>query len=113
VTGVGSSPVTSVKLRLTCVDASSTGGDFALAEMAPWAENTVIWNTAPALATGTPVVSLGPVVAGQTYEFDVSPLIHADGTYTLRVSSTNDNGADFTSKEGLLGSRPQLTITIG
>ena len=113
VTGVGSSPVTSVKLRLTCVDASSTGGDFALAEMAPWAENTVIWNTAPALAAGTPVVSLGPVVAGQTYEFDVSPLIHADGTYTLRVSSTNDNGADFTSKEGLLGSRPQLTITIG
>jgi hypothetical protein len=113
VSGVGSGHVTSAKLRLACVDNSPAGGDFALAETTAWAENTVTWATAPAVAAGSPVVSLGKVVAGTAYDLDVTSLIHGDGTYTLRVTSPNSDGADYTSKDGVASSRPQLTITIG
>jgi hypothetical protein len=105
--------VSSAKLRLSCVNASPAGGDFALADPTAWVEGTVTWNTAPALAAGSPVVSLGKVSASTNYDIDLTSLIHADGTYTLRITTTNADGADYTSKEGVSGSRPQLTITAG
>jgi hypothetical protein len=109
VSGVGSSQVSSAKLRLTCVDPSPKGGDLSLAAPTDWQESTVNWNTAP--ATGTTVSSLGAVASGSTYTFDVSSLIQGDGTYTFRVTSTASDGADYASREAAIGSRPQLVVT--
>jgi chitodextrinase len=110
VSGVGSQQVTSAKLRLACVDASPRGGDITLAASNDWAENTVTWNAAP--AAGTTISSLGAVAAGNTYQFDLSSVIHGDGTYTFRVTTPNADGADFTSRDGAIGSRPQLVLTV-
>ena len=109
VTGVGSRSVTNAKLRLSCVDNSPKGGDFTVAASNDWVENAVAWGTAP--GTGATVATLGQVVAGTTYEIDLTSLISGDGTYTLRVTSTNSDGADFTSREGAIGARPQLIVT--
>ncbi len=110
VTGVGTSAVSNAKLSLTCSDPSPRGGDFSLAATGPWAEDTVTWANAP--AAGATVASLGSVVAGTTYQVDLSSIIHGDGTYTIRVTTPNADGADFVSKEGAIGSRPQLTVTL-
>jgi hypothetical protein len=110
VTGVGTQTVTSAKLHLTCTDPSPSGGTFSVASSV-WTETTVTWNTAP--ATGSVVTTLGKVVAGAAYDVDLSSLVHGDGTYTLRVSSTNADGADYASREGSLGARPQLVLTVG
>jgi len=111
VTGVGTGTVTAAKLLLACVDPSPRGGDFTLAAATPWTESTVNWSTAP--AAGTTIASLGSVVAGTTYEIDLSSVIHGDGTYTLRITTPNSDGADFVSKEGAAASRPQLIVTTG
>jgi hypothetical protein len=109
VTGVGARTVTAAKLRLACVDPSPRGGDFTLAAITPWTESTVNWGTAP--VAGTVFASLGAVVAGTTYEIDLSSVIHGDGTYTLRIITPNSDGADYVSKEGATASRPQLIVT--
>ncbi len=110
VSGVGAAQVTNAKLRLSCVDPSPKGGDVSLAASTPWTESTVTWNTAP--AAGATVSSLGSVVAGNTYQFDLSSVIHGDGTYTLRVTSTAADGADYASREAAISSRPQLVLTV-
>ena len=110
VTGVGTAQVTSAKLRLTCVDPSPGGGDISLAASTPWTESTVTWNTAP--PAGTTVSSLGSVVAGTTYQFDLTSVIHGDGTYTVRVTTPKADGADYASREAAIASRPQLVLTV-
>jgi len=110
VTGVGTSTVTGATLRLTCSDPSPRGGDVTLAASTPWTENAVTWATAP--AAGTTAASIGSVVAGTTYQLDLSSIIHGDGTYTLRIVTPNADGADFVSREGTLASRPQLKVTL-
>ncbi len=109
VSGVGTGAVTAAKLRLTCVDPSSRGGDFTLTAATTWTESTVTWNTAP--AAGAIFASLGAVVVGTTYEIDLSSVILGDGTYTLRITTPSSDGADYVSKEGAIASRPQLIVT--
>jgi hypothetical protein len=52
------------------------------------------------------------VVAGTWYEVDLTSIVTGNGTYTVRISSTSTNGADFASKEGLAGFAPQLVVTL-
>jgi acid phosphatase type 7 len=49
------------------------------------------------------------VSANTWVEVDVTSLITGDGTYSLRVSTTSTDGADYSSKEG--ANPPQLVIT--
>jgi hypothetical protein len=108
VTGVAGRTVTSAKLRLRCVDPSTSGGDFHRLLDTSWGETTVTWNNAPA-AEPAVFSSLGAVVAGSTYEVGL-PFVTGDGTYAVRVTSTNSNGADYSSKEGT--SPPQLVVSV-
>jgi hypothetical protein len=110
VSGIGSSTVTGATLRLTCSDASPRGGDVTLAAATPWTEGGVTWATAP--AAGATVASIGSVVAGTTYQVDVSSIVHGDGTYTVRIVTPNADGADYVSREGVIASRPQLKVTL-
>ena len=109
VSGVGTRTVTGATLRLSCIDSSPSGGVFTVAASNDWIESTVNYTTAP--ASGATVATLGKVVAGTNYVVDLSSLVHGDGTYTLRILTANADGADFASKEGAIGSRPQLTVT--
>jgi chitodextrinase len=106
VTGVGGRTVRSAKLRLNCTNLSNVGGVFARVTSSSWSEATVTWNTAP--AAGTTITTLGAVAVGNWYEVDLTSYITGDGTYTIRVSSTSPDGADYWSKEGT--SPPQLLV---
>jgi hypothetical protein len=101
--------VTAASLRVSCIDGSPSGGAFTVAATNDWTESTVTWNTAP--AAGATVATLGKVVAGTTYAIDLSSIIHGDGTYTLRIVTANADGADYGSREGAIGTRPQLSVT--
>jgi PKD repeat protein len=103
--------ITGAKLRLYCVDSSSVGGTFyAAADTSPpWSEGAVTWATAP--VAGASYGSLGAVKAGTWYEVDLTPLVTANGTYSLRIKNTSGNGADYVTKEGAAGSAPQLVVT--
>ena len=111
VSGVGSGTIQSVKLRLFCLDASDKGGDFYRVADNSWQENTVTWNTEPA-ADPTSIASLGPVSVNTWYEVDLSSLVTGDGTYSIRIASTSANGVDYSTKEGAVGSAPQLVVTF-
>ena len=105
--------ITGAKLRLYCVDASSAGGTFfAAAETNPaWSENTVTWASAP--VAGTSYGSLGAVKVGFWYEVDLKDLVKTNGTYSLRITNSSTNGADYATKEGAAGTAPQLVVTTG
>jgi len=57
------------------------------------------------------LASLGAVSVNTWYEVDVTSLVTGDGTYSLRISSTSTNGADYSSKEG--AHAPELVLTLG
>jgi hypothetical protein len=111
VSGVGTNSVKGAKLRLYCVDASAKGGDFYRVADNSWQENTVTWNTAP-VADPTGLASLGAVTSGTWYEVDLTSLVTGDGTYSLRVTTTSKDGADYSTKEGSAGFAPQLLVTL-
>jgi hypothetical protein len=112
VSGVNDRTVLSAKLRLYNVNDSDQGGDLYYVADNSWAENSVTWNTAP-LVSSTLLASLGPVAKDTWYEVDLSSLVIRDGTYTIRVSTTSNDGADFASKEGETGVAPQLIVSAG
>ena len=109
VSGLNGNQVTNAKLRFYAVDPSSKGGDFYFVSDNSWQEETVTWNNAPAASTNL-LASLGAVSIGNWYEVDLTSLITGEGTYSLRITSTSSDGADYSSKEGT--NPPQLVITL-
>jgi len=93
VSGLNGQQVTSAKLRLYNLDASSKGGDFYAVSDNSWQEETLTWNNAPVALT-TLLASLGSVSANNWYEVDLTSLITGDGTYSQRISSTSSDEAD-------------------
>jgi hypothetical protein len=113
VSGMGGKQVTGVRLRLTCMNASSKGGDFRPVTNA-WVEGTVNWGNQPAFeAAAAPLASLGPVVKDGTYEVTLPPgFVTGDGTYSLIVTSTSSDGADYWSREKGGSLAPSLLVTV-
>ena len=117
VSGVTGETVSSIRLRLTCTNASGKGGDFRPTSAATWVESGpggVTWNTQPAFDAGaSPLASLGSVAEGTTYNVTLpASYITSDGTYSLVVSSTSSDGADFWSREKGGSLVPQLIVTV-
>jgi hypothetical protein len=70
----------------------------------------VNWNNAPA-ADSNILATLGKVAAGSWYEVDLTSLVNGDGTFSLKINSTSNDGAYYTTKEGAAGFAPQLIVT--
>ncbi len=111
VSGIGSRTVTQATLRLFCVNGSPFGGRFHRVPDTSWGERSVTWQNAPA-ADATPIATLGPVAANTWYEVDVTPLVVADGTFSLRTTSTSGNDAIYASKEAGAATAPRLVVTL-
>jgi hypothetical protein len=50
------------------------------------------------------------VSTGTWITVDVKPFVTGDGVVSLRVSSTNTDGADYVSKQGAAANVPQLIV---
>jgi hypothetical protein len=99
VSGVQGRTVIGAKMRLYVTNGSLKGGDFFKASTNSWDENTVTWNNAPTLASSTPLARLGAVYTNNYVDVDLSNLIYADGTYSIRANSTSGDGATYLSRE--------------
>lgn len=101
------------KLRLCALNASVAGGDIALTVDAQWDEGTVTW-PGPSI-DGLGSVSVGPVIAGQCYEVDVTDLVwnywwDGQAVYSFRISSRIPIEVKYASKEAGLNLQPMLSI---
>ncbi len=112
VSGVGTSNVTSAQLRLFVADPSTSGGTIHPTTTTSWNEGSVTWANAPPSAA-SPTATIGAVNSGTWVTIDLTPFVTGDGVVSLRVSSTNSNGADYASKEGAATTKPQLIVTTG
>lgn len=97
------------KLRLYIANSSPVGGDLYLTSTNTWSESTVTWNTAPAIS-GSKIASIGTVKSGTWVEIDLTSVVKGDGTYSLRISTTNSDGADYNSRQAS-SNKPQLVVT--
>ena len=109
VTGTNGRTIVSARLRLYVTNGSSVGGSVFQTD-AGWSEGSVTWATAPAV--GAPVGVLGAVVAGTWVELTLTGVVLGDGPLSLRITSTEPNGAGYMSKEDPVGFTPELIIDL-
>jgi len=111
VAGAGGRAVTSARLLLYDVSGSVRGGDVHRVADTTWGETTVTWDNAPPSDPAV-VASLGAVKAGTWYSVDVTPLVTGDGTFSLRMTTTSTDGADYASGENNPTLAPQLVVSL-
>src|SRR3954453_7386139 len=112
VSGIGTSTVSSASLRMFVADSSAAGGVVRPTTSNTWNEGSVTWSTAP-FSASSPTATIPKVTTGTWITVDVTPFVSSDGVLSLRISSTNSDGADYVSKEGIAANRPQLIINTG
>jgi parallel beta-helix repeat protein len=112
VSGIGSQQVTKATLRLHNTNPSAVGGSFYRVSDSSWSETGVNWNNAPA-SDATAFASLGRVNSGSWYEINVKPIITGDGQVSIKIISTNADGANYASRNhGTANLRPQLIVEL-
>jgi hypothetical protein len=109
VTGIGTSGVASAKLRIYALDGSTSGGGVRTVT-GGWSESTVTWSNSPTVGS-TNVATKGAIATGQWAEYDVTKLVTGNGTVSMAIVSSNADGAQYGSREGVASQRPQLVVT--
>jgi len=76
-----------------------------------WSESGITWGNRPARsASGT--ADKGSIAPNSWVEFDVSPLVSGDGTYTFVLATDSTDGLQLNSREATTTTlRPQLVVT--
>ena len=116
VSGVGSAGVNSARLRVYVPSDGTTDGPAIYAcvdaTCSTWSETAITWNTRPARSS-TATTDTGRIAGGSFVEYDVTPLIHGDGTYTLVIGPTpTTDGVVFSSRQTTTN-KPQLLVATG
>jgi hypothetical protein len=112
VSGVTGS-IQNVKLRVFCITNGTTNGPAVYLADSNWVESGtsgITWNTQPALLSGV-VDNTGAIAANAWVEYDVTPLVTGNGTYTFALVADDNDGVTFSSREG--AAPPQLVVTFG
>ncbi|GAA2967165.1 hypothetical protein GCM10010483_08180 [Actinokineospora diospyrosa] len=109
-----SAPVTGATLRVHTDDVSGSnspaGGTFKAVSSTSWSETGTTWSNQPAI-DGATLGTLGAVSRNAWYEVNVGSLVTGNGTYSIAISSTNSDGADYDSRESGSSTAPQLVIS--
>src|SRR4030042_493829 len=109
VSGV-TSGLPSATLRLFVTNGSSNGPSLYLTDNS-WTETGITWNNRPAPTSGV-IADVGAVTASTWAEFNVTAQVTGNGTYNLVLLPDSTNGVPFPSREGAVGSQPQLVLTF-
>jgi hypothetical protein len=75
-----------------------------------WTETGITWNIRPA-RTSDGMDDKGAIATGVWVEYNVTPLITGDGTYSFVLVTTSIDSISFSSHEG--SQPPQLVLNIG
>jgi chitodextrinase len=110
VTGI-SSAVLGAKLRLYDYNATANG-PAVYSTSNDWTESGIFWNIRPA-PTSTARDDKGAIALNTWTEYDVTPFVSGNGTYSFLLATTSADGIDWYSREGTDPSlRPQLVLTL-
>jgi hypothetical protein len=109
VSGVSPGAVASAKLRLTSTSDGTADGPAVYTTGTSWTESAVNWNTRPA-PTSAATDDKGAIPANTTVEYDVTPFVTGNGTYSFRLATTSTDGVYFNSREAA-SLRPELVVT--
>jgi Calcineurin-like phosphoesterase len=111
--GVGGRTVESVRLVLPVANMygapSESGGTIRPVECG-WDEQTVTWDTKPAL-DAQPVGTAGRVTRGTSAEFELASAIAGDGVYCFALDTANANGVIYGAREAAAGG-PSVVIDV-
>ena len=105
----GAGTVYSARLRLYVEGSSRSAGTVYRASRDGWKESRITYVTAPGVAGGT-LDTEGIATAGTWVEFDVTPAVPRDGTYSFVIASTVSNAVVYASRERA-ARRPQLVVS--
>jgi hypothetical protein len=102
VTGV-TGTVSSARLRIYCAvdlenSASGFGGTVARMSDTGWSETGVTFRNRPRI-DGPTLDSLGEVVQGRWYEFDVTAAVNGNGVIAFGLRSSGEDSASYSSRE--------------
>lgn len=96
-TVAGTGGVTRAKLRLYATG-STVDGPVVAPAGSTWTETGVTWANQPQ-AAGAAVADAGAIAKSSWVEWDVSPLVHGDGSLDLVLEQASTDGADFAARE--------------
>jgi hypothetical protein len=103
--------VASAKLRVFAYTASVDGPAVFTAGNS-WTETTVNWNTRPPRTSAT-TDDKGAITTNTWVEFNVTPFVTGNGTYSFGLAQTTSDGVDIRSREyTTVANRPQLVVTL-
>jgi hypothetical protein len=108
VSGV-SGTVSSVKLRVYVGTNGGVDGPPVYTTGNAWTETSLTWTNRPANISGA-TDDKGRIAANSWVEYDVTPLVTGNGTYSFNVAGISDDGIDFNSREAA-NNQPQLVVT--
>ena len=89
---------------------STVDGPAVYATTSTWTETGITWNTRPA-RTSAGMDDKGAIATGVWVEYNVTPLVMSDGTYSFALVTTSTDSVSFSSREG--SQPPQLVLNIG
>ena len=98
------------KLRIHAYTATADGPAVYTTSNS-WAENTLNWNTRP-LRTSAATDDKGAIASNTWVEYDVTPFVTGNGTYSFTIAQTSSDGVDFRARE-YTANRPELVLTTG
>ncbi len=113
VTGIGPLAIHGADLRLTvsATGASTAGGNVRRFTDNGWLENAVTYNNRPTVSGAVLDTITFAVEADEAVDFDVTPAIVGDGTYTLALLNDSTDNVKYKSRESADG-HPQLVIEL-
>lgn len=106
--GLSGQQIDSIRLRLYTTDASADGGEvYAMADTS-WDES-ITWDTQPPI-DGSVVGDVLGVSAATWHDTVLTGLAPSDGWFSLAITSSNSDGATYSSSE--TNKAPQLLIDL-
>ena len=105
-------PIQSAKLRLYAYSPTADG-PAVFTTATTWSESTITWSNRPATTSGA-TDDKGAIATNSWVEYDVSPFVTGNGTYSFRLATTSSDGVDFYSREHTDPAlRPELVLSVG
>jgi len=105
-----SGAVQSATLRLWVTDGTGNGPAVYGVTDTTWSETGLTWNNKPA-NNPTATDNKGAVSISTWVEYDVTPLVTGNGTFSFALIADSSDGLDVFSREGT--KPPQLVVTAG
>jgi hypothetical protein len=109
VSGV-SNIVQSAKFRIYVTTNGTKNGPAIYTTGASWSETDIVWNNRPQPTSGE-IANIGAIGTSTWVEYDVTPFVTGDGTYSFALVADSADGITFSSREGSVP--PQLVLTLG